>query len=258
VNIKKTGVRRFFSLFMLVIVWEVLARAGIINPFYVPAPTEVLRVVFSLFSEGTIFSHLEATFFASLVGLAIGLVLGIFLGFAAALISWVADVLEPIMLLLNAIPRVILAPLFVIWLGIEIPSKIALAVVLVAVLIFFAVYNSIKDVNQLLVDRVKTLGGGRMVLLREVYVPSVTAWVLGSLKIAVGFAFTGACVGEFVAATRGLGYLLQFAQSTYNAALTIGLIFLIMAFVLILFFCAEAIERRLLRWRYRGPSEKPA
>jgi sulfonate transport system permease protein len=258
VNIKKTGVRRFFSLFMLVIVWEVLARAGIINPFYVPAPTEVLRVVFSLFSEGTIFSHLEATFFASLVGLAIGLVLGIFLGFAAALISWVADVLEPIMLLLNAIPRVILAPLFVIWLGIEIPSKIALAVVLVAVLIFFAVYNGIKDVNQLLVDRVKTLGGGRMVLLREVYVPSVTAWVLGSLKIAVGFAFTGACVGEFVAATRGLGYLLQFAQSTYNAALTIGLIFLIMAFVLMLFFCAEAIERRLLRWRYRGPSEKPA
>jgi NitT/TauT family transport system permease protein len=257
-DIKKTGARRFFSLFMLVIVWEVLSRAGIINPFYVPAPTAVLRVVFSLFSEGTIFSHLEATFFASLVGLAIGLVLGIFLGFAAALISWVADVLEPIMLLLNAIPRVILAPLFVIWLGIEIPSKIALAVVLVAVLIFFAVYNGIKDVNQLLVDRVKTLGGGRMVLLREVYVPSVTAWVLGSLKIAVGFAFTGACVGEFVAATRGLGYLLQFAQSTYNAALTIGLIFLIMAFVLILFFCAEVIERRLLRWRYRGPSEKPA
>jgi NitT/TauT family transport system permease protein len=257
-DIKKTGARRFFSLFMLVIVWEVLSRAGIINPFYVPAPTAVLRVVFSLFSEGTIFSHLEATFFASLVGLAIGLVLGIFLGFAAALISWVADVLEPIMLLLNAIPRVILAPLFVIWLGIEIPSKIALAVVLVAVLIFFAVYNGIKDVNPLLVDRVKTLGGGRMVLLREVYVPSVTAWVLGSLKIAVGFAFTGACVGEFVAATRGLGYLLQFAQSTYNAALTIGLIFLIMAFVLILFFCAEVIERRLLRWRYREPSEKPA
>jgi NitT/TauT family transport system permease protein len=254
----KTGVRRFFSLFMLVIVWEVLARAGIINPFYVPAPTEVLRVVFSLFREGTIFSHLEATFFASLVGLAIGLVLGIFLGFAAALISWVADVLEPIMLLLNAIPRVILAPLFVIWLGIEIPSKIALAVVLVVVLIFFAVYNGIKDVNPLLVDRVKTLGGGRMVLLREVYVPSVTAWVLGSLKIAVGFAFTGACVGEFVAATRGLGYLLQFAQSTYNAALTIGLIFLIMAFVLMLFFCAEAIERRLLRWRYREPSENAA
>ena len=256
--LKNVAVRRWLSLLALMFAWEVLSRQGIINPFYAPPPSDVLKVVFTLFAEGTIFSHLEATFAASLVGLAIGLALGIVLGFAAALIPLVADVLEPIMLLLNAIPRVILAPLFVIWLGIEIPSKIALAVVLVAVLIFFAVYNGIKDVNQLLVDRVRTLGGGRMILLREVYVPSVTAWVLGNLKVAVGFAFTGACVGEFVAATRGLGYLLQFAQSTYNAALTMGLIFLIMAFVLLLFFCAEAIERRLLRWRYRGAAQKAA
>jgi NitT/TauT family transport system permease protein len=256
--LKNVAVRRALSLFMLIAVWEVTARMGLVNPFYAPPPSEILRVVFTLFAEGTIFTHLEATFAASIAGLVIGLALGIFLGFAAALISWVADVLEPIMLLLNAIPRVILAPLFVIWLGIEISSKVALAVVLVAVLIFFSVYNGIKDVNQLLVDRVRTLGGGRMVLLREVYIPSVTAWVLGSLKVAVGFAFTGACVGEFVAATRGLGYLLQFAQSTYNAALTMGLIFLIMSFVLLLFFCAEAIERRLLRWRYRGSSVKAA
>jgi len=253
--LKKAAVRRAIALVTLILLWEILSRAGVINPFYAPPPSEVLGVVITLFVERTIFTHLEATFFASLVGLVVGLALGIFLGFAAALIPWVADVLEPIMLLLNAIPRVILAPLFVIWLGIEIPSKIALAVVLVAVLIFFAVYNGIKDVNQLLVDRVRTLGGGRTVLLREVYIPSVTAWVLGSLKVAVGFAFTGACVGEFVAATRGLGYLLQFAQSTYNAALTMGLIFLIMAFVLLLFFCAEALERRLLRWRYRGSAK---
>ena len=256
--LKKIGVRRSLALLVLMFAWEALSRQGIINPFYAPPPSEVLKVVFTLFTEGTIFGHLEATFTASIAGLVIGLALGIVLGFAAALVPLIADVLEPIMLLLNAIPRVILAPLFVIWLGIEIPSKIALAVVLVAVLIFFAVYNGIKDVNQLLVDRVRTLGGGRMVLLREVYIPSVTAWVLGSLKVAVGFAFTGACVGEFVAATRGLGYLLQFAQSTYNAALTMGLIFLIMAFVLLLFFCAEVIERRLLRWRYRGGAREPA
>src|SRR5262249_16675804 len=154
------------------------------------------------------------------------------------------------------IPRVILAPLFVIWLGIELPSKVALSVILVAVLIFFAVYSGIKDVNQLLVDRVRTLGGGRLFLLREVYIPSVTAWVLGSLKVAVGFAFTGAVVGEFVAATRGLGYLLQFSQRTSNPSLPLRLIFLIMAFVLLLYVCAEAIEHRLLRWRYQGYNQK--
>jgi NitT/TauT family transport system permease protein len=172
------------------------------------------------------------------------------LGFAAALTPLLAELLEPVMMLLNAIPRVILAPLFVIWLGIDLGSKVALALILVAVLVFFAVYSGIKEVDQRLVERVRTLGGGRGVLIREVYVPSVTAWVLGNLKIAVGFAFTGAVVGEFVASSRGLGYLLQFAQSTYNAGLTIALIALIMAFVLLLFAGAEQLERRLLRWRY--------
>src|SRR6266702_414075 len=248
--VEKLWVRRLLSLLTLAIVWELMAHFGILNPFYAPPPSEILRVVYSLFAEGRILNHLEATFTAALVG--------IVFGFAAALIPLVAELLEPVMMLLNAIPRVILAPLFVIWLGIELPSKIALSVVLVAVLIFFAVYSGIKDVNQLLVDRVRTLGGGRMILLREVYIPSVTAWVLGSLKVAVGFAFTGAVVGACVAASRGLGYLLQFAQSTYNAALTLGLIFLIMAFVLLLFVCAEAIEHRLLRWRYRGSVEKVA
>jgi NitT/TauT family transport system permease protein len=250
---ERLWLRRFLALAALAFVWELLSRQGVLDPFYAPPPTEVMRVLITLFAEGRILSHLEATFTAALAGLLIGLGLGILLGFAAALIPLLSELLEPIMMLLNAIPRVILAPLFVIWLGIELPSKVALSVVLVAVLVFFAVYSGIKDVDHLLVDRVRTLGGGRMVLLREVYVPSVTAWVLGSLKVAVGFAFTGAVVGEFVAATRGLGYLLQFAQSTYNAALTMGLIFLIMAFVLILFMCAEGIEHRLLRWRDHGP-----
>ena len=125
----------------------------------------------------------------------------------------------------------------------------ALALILVAVLVFFSVYSGIKEVDQRLVERVRTLGGGRRVLIREVYVPSVTAWVMANLKVAVGFAFTGAVVGEFVASSRGLGYLLQFAQSTYNVSLTLALIALIMAFVLLLFALAERLERRLLRWR---------
>jgi sulfonate transport system permease protein len=144
---------------------------------------------------------------------------------------------------------VILAPLFVIWLGIGLASKIAVAFVLVAVLMFFTVYTGIKEVDRRLIERVTTLGGGRVVLLREVYLPSLTAWVLGNLKVAVGFAFTGACVGEFVAASYGLGYLLSFAQSSYNAALMLALVVLIMGFVLLLFGLTGVLERRLLRWR---------
>jgi NitT/TauT family transport system permease protein len=203
-----------------------------------------------VFADGSIWDHLQATFTAALLGLVLGLVIGAALGFAGALLPFLAELLEPVMIMLNAVPRVILAPLFVIWLGIGLASKVALAFVLVAVLIFFAVYGGIRDVDRRLIERVQTLGGGRWVLLREVYLPSVTAWIMGNLKVAVGFAFTGAVVGEFVASSHGLGYLLSFAQSTYNAALVLGLVLLIMLFVLVLFVLAGALERRLLRWRY--------
>jgi NitT/TauT family transport system permease protein len=249
-RINRPAVRRAAAFAFLLLLWEGLSRLGVIDPFYLPPPTRIAAVLVSLFADGEIWPHLQATFTAALLGLVVGLVLGIVLGFAAALVPILAELLEPVMILLNAIPRVILAPLFVIWLGIDLASKVALALILVAVLIFFAVYSGIKEVDQRLVERVRTLGGGRGVLIREVYVPSVTTWVLGSLKVAVGFAFTGAVVGEFVASSRGLGYLLQFAQSTYNAALTLALIFLIMAFVLVLFVASEWLERWLLHWRY--------
>lgn len=248
---RQIALRRAAALAILVVVWELLARLGVLDPFYAPAPSAVAGTLAELFVRGDIWSHLQATFLAALLGLLLGLALGVVLGFTAALVPVLAELLEPLMMLLNAIPRVILAPLFVIWLGIDLGSKIALALVLVTVLIFFAVYSGIKEVDTRLVERVQTLGGNRWVLLREVYVPSVTAWVMGNLKVAVGFAFTGAVVGEFVASTRGLGYLLQFAQSTYNASLTLGLIILIMSFVLVLFGASEWLERHLLRWRYR-------
>lgn len=243
--------RRALALLAVLALWELAGRLAWVNPFYAPPPSAIAETVVDLFAEGEIYRHLEATFGASIVGLALGLLVGAVLGFIAALVRVVAELLEPVMAMLNAIPRVILAPLFIIWLGIGIGSKIALAFTLVVVITFFAVYNGIRDVDFRLVERVKTLGGGQWVLLREVYVPSVIAWVMGSLKVAVGFAFTGAVVGEFVASSRGLGYLLSFAQSTYNAALTLALIFLIMAFVMVLFAAAGMAERYLLSWKYR-------
>src|SRR5213075_3413215 len=97
-----------------------------------------------------------------------------------------------------------------------------------------------------LVERIITLGGGRWALIRHVYLPSVTAWILGNMRVAVRFAFTGAVVGEFVAATQGLGYLLSFAQSTYNSALMFALILLILVVVLLIFGAAGRLEKHLL------------
>jgi NitT/TauT family transport system permease protein len=241
--------RRLIVLGILLSLWEVLARFGVLNPFYVPPPSKVAATLFGLFADGEIWTHIEATFGAALLGLALGVIVGAILGVSAALLPPVGEILDPAMTVLNAVPRIILAPLFVIWFGIGIASKVAVTFVLIAVLFFFAVYAGIKEVDQRLVERVKTLGGGRSILLREVYLPAVTAWALSNLKVAVGFAFTGAVVGEFVASSRGLGYLLSFAQSTYNASLTLALLLLVIVFVFVLFALAGSLEKRLLRWR---------
>jgi NitT/TauT family transport system permease protein len=242
-------VRQVVALLILIALWEAAGRAGMLNPLYLPSPSQIGAALADLFSDGRIWPHLEATFTAALGGLALGIAVGVVLGVAAALVRLVAELLEPVMTLLNAVPRVILAPLFVIWLGIGIASKIALSFILVAVLIFFTVFTGIRQVDRRMVERVITLGGDRWALVRHVYLPSVTAWILSNLKIAVGFAFTGALVGEFVAATHGLGYLLSFAQSTYNAALMFALIALILAVVLIIFGIAGRLEKYLLRWQ---------
>jgi NitT/TauT family transport system permease protein len=247
-NARHAWMRQLVAFAIVLALWEAAGRAGMLNPLYAPSPSSIGRALYELFADGRIWPHLEATFSAALGGLVLGIAAGILLGVLAALVPVVAELLEPVMTLLNAIPRVILAPLFVIWLGIGLSSKVALAFILVAVLIFFTVFSGIRQVDRKLVERITTLGGGRWALVRYVYLPSVAAWVLGNLKVAVGFAFTGACVGEFVAASRGLGYLLSFAQSTYNSALIFALIFLIMAVVLIIFAAAGRLERYLLRW----------
>ncbi len=243
------ALRRLLALGIVLGLWEALAQFGVLDPFYLPPPSKVSATLFALFSDGEIWTHIEATFGAALMGLALGVLVGALLGAGAALLPWIGEILDPAMTVLNAVPRIILAPLFVIWFGIGIASKVAVTFILVAVLFFFAVYAGIKEVDQRLVERVKTLGGGRAVLLREVYLPAVTAWALSNLKVAVGFAFTGAVVGEFVASSRGLGYLLSFAQSTFNASLTLALLLLIILFVFVLFALAGRLEKRLLRWR---------
>jgi NitT/TauT family transport system permease protein len=241
-------VRQIVAFVAFLLLWEAAGNAGMLNPLFMPAPTQIGDALTGLFADGRIWPHLEATFGAALGGLVLGILVGIVLGVVAALIPLVAELIEPVMTLLNAIPRVILAPLFVIWMGIGLASKVALAFILVAVLIFFTVFTGIRQVDRRLVERIITLGGDRAALIRHVYLPAVAAWILGSMKVAVGFAFTGAVVGEFVAASRGLGYLLSFAQSTYNAALMMALVFLIMVVVLLIFAVSGWLEKHLLRW----------
>src|SRR5947199_10260030 len=134
-----TWMRQVAALAALLAVWEAADRADMLNPLYAPSPSRVGAALVDLFSDGRIWPHLEATFSAALGGLALGIVVGIVLGVVAALVPFIAELLEPVMTVLNAIPRVILAPLFVIWLGIGLASMVALSFILVSALRLFTV-----------------------------------------------------------------------------------------------------------------------
>lgn len=240
---------RILALAALLALWEVAARQGWIDPTTFSSPTATWRTLQIQFASGSIYPHLRATLQEALWGLGLGLGAGAVLGWIAATSRWVGQLVEPAMLLLNAVPRVIIAPVFILWLGIGAASKVALSFFLVVVVVFFAVYSGLREVDRVLVERVVMLGGTWRDLLSQVYIPSVVAWVFSSLRLIVGYAFTGAVVGEFIASSRGLGYLLNYAQNTYNAALMMAVVLLVMAMVLSLFTVVTWVERRATTWK---------
>src|SRR6266508_379125 len=229
--------------------WELAARVGFIDPFFFSSPSAIAAVLAQQFSRGTIWRHLLVTFQEALWGLALGFVVGAVLAWIATRSQTIADLLEPVLLLLNAVPRIVLAPIFVMWLGLGLQSKVAVSFFLVFVVIFFAVYAGIREVDRSLVERLIILGGSWRDLLIEVYIPSVLSWVFASLRVAVGFAFTGAIVGEFVGSSAGLGYLMNFATGSQNASLLMSTVVLIMVFIALLFALLERAERRLMAWK---------
>jgi|DewCreStandDraft_1066081.scaffolds.fasta_scaffold00415_7 NitT/TauT family transport system permease protein len=236
-------------LIALVVLWEIASARRWIDPFFFSSPSAIWQVLARQFTTGTIYRHLFATLYEAAWGLASGFAAGALLGWLAAQSRLVGTVAEPAMVLLNAIPRIVIAPLFIMWLGIGPNSKIALSFFLVFVVVFFAVYSGIREVDPTLVGRVRMLGGSGWTLIREVYGPAVLAWVFASLRLTVGFAFTGAVVGEFIASSRGLGYLLNFAQNSQNASLMLANVILILLIILALNVAVQALERRATAWK---------
>ena len=250
-SVSGAAITRVAAVLLFLAAWELGYRAKLVDPFFFSSPSLIWAVLVEQFGSGRIWPHLWVTVQEAIAGLVIGFFAGAVLGWLAAMQRRVADVVEPFMLLLNSVPRVVVAPLFIMWFGIGLGSKIALALFLVFVVIFFAVYSGLKEVDRALVERIVVMGGGRRDLLREVYVPSVMAWVFSSLRITVGFAFTGAVVGEFIASSRGLGYLLNFAQNSYNASLMMATVGLIMAIIVALFAVLSRVEQRATMWKQR-------
>jgi len=225
--------------------------------FFFGEPLKVIERVWIWFSSGSIYPHLWVTLIETLLAFVVGTVLGLGMGLWLALSPVASALLDPYIKALNSMPRVILAPIFGVWFGLDIASKVALGVTLVFFIVFFNVYQGVREVSPTVLANARMLGAGERQLLRHVYVPSAMSWVFASLHNSVGLAFVGAVVGEYLGSSRGVGYVILQAEGTFDINSVFAGILVLTAFALLLDWAVTLAERRLLVWQPRtGETEK--
>jgi NitT/TauT family transport system permease protein len=240
---------RLGVLVAFVSVWQVLADTGAIDPFFFSRPSAIAAQIWRWLVSGYIWPHLLVTLVEALLAFVIGTVLGIAAGLAFARIELLAAVFDPYIRIFNALPRVILAPIFILWFGLGIASKVALGVTLVFFVVFFNTFQGIREVDPVVRDNARMLQASDRQLLRHVYLPSAMAWIFASLHTSIGFALVGAVVGEYIGAARGIGYVVAQAEGVFDTTGVFAGLILTSAVVLCIDTGINRLERYLLRWR---------
>jgi len=237
-------------------IWYAMTTPGLVSvefakntAFFFGKPLEVLKVIWVWFSGGKIYPHLAITLLETLLAFAVGSVLGLVVGLWLALAPTASALADPYIKAANAMPRVILAPIFAVWFGLGVTSKVALGVTLVFFIVFFNVFQGIKEVSPVVLANARMLGASKRQLLRHIYLPSATSWVFSSLHTSVGMAFVGAVVGEYLGSAKGVGYLILQAEGVFDINTVFAGILVLTAFALVLDYIVTHAEARLLVWR---------
>ena len=188
------------ALFLLA--WEWASRAGALDPFFFSRPSDVALRVWRWTSSGAIWPHLLTTFLEAALSFAIGGLFGVVSGFALARAPFLAAVLDPYIRIANALPRVVLAPIFLLWFGLGIWSKVALGVTVVFFVVFFNTFRGVREVDRVIVDNARMLGASERQLIRHVLIPSALTWIFSSLHVSIGLAIIAVVVGEYLGASQ--------------------------------------------------------
>ncbi|MDR6661246.1 NitT/TauT family transport system permease protein [Tardiphaga robiniae] len=234
--------------------WHLLTTVPVFGrillpPFFFSNPWDVGSQIVSWFASGIIWKHLGITLLESVLAFVIGSTLGVLIGFWFARQPRLAAIFDPYVKMANALPRVVLAPIFALWLGLGIWSKVALGVTLVFFIVFFNVYQGVKEVSPTVLANGRMLGMSERQLMRHVFWPSALSWMFSSLHTAVGFAVVGAVVGEYLGSAAGLGYVIQQAEGTFDVAGVFAGMFVLSAFVIAIDVLVSVVEKRLLVWK---------
>jgi NitT/TauT family transport system permease protein len=242
------AVSQLAFLVAFVALWQWASASGHIDPFFFGQPSRIWDQIDAWGRNGTLASNLGSTTALLLIGFAAGLLAGAVLGTAMSFSQLVHDVLDPFVVFFNAVPRIVLYPFLLVWLGFGLTTKVVIIVVVMMPTIAISVVTGFKEVDGAYLSNMRALGAGRFDLARHVYVPSLALWLLSTCRITFAFAFQAALVAELVGATHGVGFLIVQGQTQFNvdeiyAALSLVAVIAIVADVVL-----RTLEHRASRW----------
>ena len=229
--------------------WQGLVNAGKLDKFFFSRPSDIAARVVEWLRTGSIWPHLAVTLEEAALAFTLGVTSGAVLGFGLARAPRLGALVDPYIRLLNALPRVVLAPIFLLWFGLGIWSKVALGVTVVFFIVFFNTHQGVREVDPVVVNNVRMLGASEGQLMRHVLIPSALTWIFSSLHISIGFAMIAVVVGEYLGASRGVGYLISQAEGTFDTTGVFAGMAVLSAAVLLVGWGVNRLERWLLRWK---------
>lgn len=233
----------------LLVLWQAGVSRGWLDKFFFSRPSDVIERVWKMFATGSVWGHLLTTLSEAALSFGIGVLGGVCFGFVLARNRWLADLLDPYIRIANALPRVVLAPIFLLWFGLGIWSKVALGVTVVFFIVFFNTYQGVREVDTVLLNNARMLGASERDLLRHVLIPSALTWIFSSLHISIGFAIIAVVVGEYLGASRGIGYMIAQAEGVFDTTGVFAGMAVLAAVVLLVGAGVGRLEQWLLRWK---------
>ena len=244
----------------IVAIWEIGARVGFIDPFFYASPSAIGSRLYEWATEGTtegsLWFNLGVTMEEALIGFFTGSIAGIVVGVGLGQNKLLSDILSVYIKAINSIPRVVLAPIFIMIMGLGLASKVALAFIMVFFVVFANAFQGVREADRDMIANARILGASDWKVTREVIIPSAMSWIFASLHVSFSFAIIaatlsviGAIVGEFVGARYGIGQLISIAKGTFDAAGMFAAIVLVMIVTLVAEYLMTLVENRLAKWR---------
>lgn len=240
---------QFVLAITFLLAWEWGAASKLLDQFFFSRPSDVAARVWHWMLTGTIWAHLFTTLIEAALAFAIGAFFGILFGFVLARVPKLAALFDPFIKIANSLPRVVLAPIFLLWFGLGIWSKVALGVTVVFFIVFFNTYRGVREVDRVIVDNARMLGASEGQLIRHVLIPSAVTWIFSSLHVSIGFAIISVVVGEYLGASSGIGYVIAQAEGVFDTTGVFAGMTILAIGVLLVGAGVNRLERRLLRWK---------